>query len=358
MEHGIIFGFIFGIGLGLRFVAEPRLFKLIEVAVFVVTWSFSFLGFPLLVLLTLLLVVLIVILSVKLIFLCFFLLRLTICPFLLLLWILTFRILIAAIRESSAVLPLLVFRSTCIATSSLVLSLLSLCLRPIKVLTLALLTLLTVHARAVPEIFPMIFEKVFSFLFTLFITRIVLIEIFLGFLTLIEIPIRWWWRLRPLISTIIIVLLLLGSTTVVLIIRIPVCFAQLVIYLSLIRIFQHFVGSIDSLELFLKRFISIRFIRVIFLSQLIISLFEVSFRGSGRYSQGLIKVSFFIVPHAERCTSWKKPPLRVPHYTRLSLLWGQRSGHYSYEMLPSHLSLNVSAIEGSLLKNNTNLLQN
>ena len=107
-------------------------------------------------------------------------------------------------------------------------------------------------------------------------------------LALVEVPGRllsllFLLILRPLVSVVLIFLLGAAGglaapcrSLLPLRVRVVINFSELVIEGALSFIFEDLVGGVDLLELFLECLVPLGFVRVIFLSQLVISLFDIS----------------------------------------------------------------------------------
>ena len=78
------------------------------------------------------------------------------------------------------------------------------------------------------------------------------------------------------------------------------CFSELVVEGALAFIFKDLVGGVDLLEFFLECLVPLGFVRVVFLSQLVISLFDVSSLGSRGHAKDLVEILFAIIPQPKR----------------------------------------------------------
>ena len=83
-------------------------------------------------------------------------------------------------------------------------------------------------------------------------------------------------------------------------------FSELIIEGALIFIFEDLVGGVNLLEFFLECLVPLGFVRMIFLSQFVISLFDVSSLRSRGHTEDLIEILFAIIPQPER------PPGELP----------------------------------------------
>ena len=164
----------------------------------------------------------------------------------------------------------------------------------------------------VPEVFELIFEEVLGPFLALIISRVMLVVVLGSLVALVEVPGRLLSLplllvLRPLVSVVLV--FLLGATSgrptsrrCLLPVRVWVVFyfSELIIEGALSFIFEDLVGGADLLEFFLVCLVPLRFVRVIFLSQLVISLFDVSSLRSRGHTEDLVEILLAIIPQPER----------------------------------------------------------
>jgi hypothetical protein len=170
----------------------------------------------------------------------------------------------------------------------------------------------------VPEVFELIFEEVLGPFLALIISRVMLVEVLGSLVALVEVPGRLLslpllLMLRPLVSVVLVFLLGAagGRATprrclLSLRVWVVIYFSELVIEGTLSFIFEDLVGGADLLEFFLVCLVPLGFVRVIFLSQLVISLFDVSSLRSRGHTEDLIEILFAIIPQP------KRPPGKLP----------------------------------------------
>ena len=163
----------------------------------------------------------------------------------------------------------------------------------------------------VPEVLELIFEEVLSPLLALIIARVVLVVVLGGLVALVEVPggllsLPLLLMLRPLVSVVLVFLLGAAGgratsrrSLLPLRVWVVIYFSELVIEGALPFIFEDLVGGVDLLELFLKCLVPLGFVRVIFLSQLVISLFDVSSLRSRGHTEDLVEIMFAIIPQPE-----------------------------------------------------------
>ena len=77
-------------------------------------------------------------------------------------------------------------------------------------------------------------------------------------------------------------------------------FSELVIEGALAFIFEDLVGRVDLLELFLECLVPLGFVRVVFLSQLVISLLDVSSLGTRGHAKDLVEILFAVISQPKR----------------------------------------------------------
>jgi hypothetical protein len=140
----------------------------------------------------------------------------------------------------------------------------------------------------VPEVLELIFEEVLGTFLALIIARVVLVVVLGSLVALVEVPGRLLslpllLMLRPLVSVVLVFLLGAAGgratprrSLLPLRVRVVIYFSELVIEGALSFIFEDLVGGVYLLELFLECLVPLGFVRVIFLRQLVISLFDVS----------------------------------------------------------------------------------
>jgi hypothetical protein len=170
----------------------------------------------------------------------------------------------------------------------------------------------------VPEVFELIFEEVLGPFLTLIIARVVLVVVLGSLVALVEVPGRllslsFLLMLRPLVSVVLVFLLSAASGRATpsrcllpLRVWVVIYFSELVIEGALSFIFEDLVGGADLLEFFLVCLVPLGFVRVVFLSQLVISLFDVSSLRSRGHTEDLVEILFAIIPQP------KRPPGELP----------------------------------------------
>ena len=74
---------------------------------------------------------------------------------------------------------------------------------------------------------------------------------------------------------------------------------MLVVEGALSFILENLIGGVDLLELFLECLVPLGFVRVVFLSQLVISPLNVSSLGSRGHTEDLVEILFAVIPQPE-----------------------------------------------------------
>ena len=164
----------------------------------------------------------------------------------------------------------------------------------------------------VPEVLELILEEVFGAFLALVIARVVLVVVLGSLVALVEVASRLLslsllLMLRSLVSVVLIVLLGAagrGASTrrclLPLRVWIMLYFSELVIEGALAFIFEDLVGRVDLLELFFECLVPLGFVWVVFLSQLVISLLDVSSLGTRGHAEDLVEILFAVIPQPER----------------------------------------------------------
>ena len=170
----------------------------------------------------------------------------------------------------------------------------------------------------VPEVLELILEEVLGPFLALIIARVVLVVVIGGLVALVEVPGRLLSLplllvLRPLVSVVFVFLLGAAGgratsrrSLLPLRVWVVIYFSELIIEGALPFIFEDLIRGVDLLELFLECLVPLGFVRVIFLSQLVISLFYVSTLRSRGHTEDLVEILFAIIPQPER------PPRELP----------------------------------------------